>query len=262
MKRGLMIGGRLVTGLAAGAFLIAALPAFADDAQIQRRVEARLEKAKLESQGDVRVAVHDGAVTLNGAVTTVAARRAAAKAARKEAKVVENQLKVLPEEERADADVSKDVRKAILRYPRYTVFDSVEYAVQDGVVILQGSVRQPWRSSDIDNEIARIAGVREVRNEIAVQGVSSFDDSLRRQLYRRIYGSVDSVMGTYASMANPPVRIIVDKGKVTLTGYVSSPVQRTLVGNIARQTLAFEVTNRIQVDGEPPAADRQKQTQS
>jgi osmotically-inducible protein OsmY len=256
-----MIGGRLLAGLAAGALLIAALPAFADDAQIQRRVEARLEKAKLGNQGDVRVAVHDGAVTLNGAVTTVSARRAAAKAARKEAKVVENRLKVLPEE-RADADVSKDVRSAILRYPRYTVFDSVEYAVNDGVVILQGSVRQPWRRSDIDDQIARIAGVREVRNEIAVQGVSSFDDSLRRQLYRRIYGSVDSVMGTYASMANPPVRIIVDKGKVTLTGYVSSPVQRTLVGNIARQTLAFEVTNRIQIEGEPPAADRQAQTQS
>ena len=254
-KKGFVFGGRLLAGLAAGVFLSAALPAVADDGAIQGRVESRLGKARLSSRSDVQVAVREGAVTLSGAVTTVADRRAAEKAARKETKVVNNLLKVLPEE-RPDADIRKDIRSAILRYPHYTVFDSVEFAVDDGVVLLRGSVRQPWRRSDIDEQIAGIPGIREVRNEIAVQSLSFFDDSLRRQIYRGIYGSVDAVMGTFASVANPPVRIVVDKGKVTLTGSVSSPVQQSILGNIARQTLAFDVDNRVQVDGDAPAADR------
>ena len=254
-KKGFVFGGRLLTGLMAAAFLGAALPAAADDGATQQRIESRLGKARLSSRSDVQVAVRGGAVTLTGAVTTIADQRAAEKAARKEAKVVNNLLKVLPEE-RDVADIQKDVRSAILRYPHYTVFDSVEFAVADGVVLLRGSVRQPWRRSDIDSRVTRIAGIREIQNEIDVQSLSFFDDSLRRQLYRRIYGSVDAVMGTFASVANPPVRIVVDKGKVTLTGSVSSPVQQAVLGNIARQTLAFDVDNRVQVDGDAPAADR------
>ena len=260
-KSAVPFGSRYLAGLAVAALLGAALPARADDGQVQKKVEARLEKAKLAQDGEIAVAVSGGNVTLTGAVTTVAAQREALKQARKEAKVVESRIKVLPEE-RPDADIGKDVRKAVLRYPNLTVFDSVEYGVENGVVLLQGSMQQPWRKDDIDRVVSQIPGVREVRNELGVQGLSPFDSDLRRQLYHGIYGRRGAILESSAGIATPPVRIVVDKGKVILTGWVNSPVERQVIGNIARQTLAFDVDNRIKVDGEPPAADQQPKAPS
>jgi len=246
---------RILAALAATVLLGAPLSARADDASVQKRIETRLEKAKLGQEGEIAVAVSGDTATLTGAVTTVAAQREAAKQARKEVKKVDNEIRVVPEE-RADADILKAVRSAILRYPNLTVFDSVELGVQDGVVFLEGSTQQPWRKDDVDRLVARIPGVRDVKNEITVQGLSSFDASLRRQLYRGIYGSGGAILSSFADMATPPVRIVVNDGHVTLTGWVNSEVERQLIGNVARQTLAFSVDNRVKVDGEPPAADR------
>jgi hyperosmotically inducible periplasmic protein len=236
---------------------LGALPAAADDAATRGRIEARLQKAGLDREAEITVDVRGDRAVLSGAVTTVHARNVAEKAALKEVRGVDNRLRVLPET-RSDAQIVTEVREAILRYPRYSVFDSVSFAVQDGVVVLQGSVQQPDRRSDIEDRVARVAGVREVRNEIRVQSVSLFDDQLRRQLYRAIYGDR---LAPYASMADPPVRILVDRGRVTLTGYVNSAVDQALLGHIARETLAFSVDNRIKVDGEerkearPPSGD-------
>lgn len=258
-KRSLRFRRGLLAGLAATVLLGAAPPARADDAAVQKKIEARFEKAKLAQEGELAVAVNGGTATLTGAVTTVRAQREAARQARKESKSVENHIQVVPEE-RPDADIGKDVRAAVLRYPDLTVFDSVEYGVENGVVFLQGSMQLPWRKVAVDNIVAGIPGVREVRNEIGVQGLSSFDASLRRQLYRGIYGSGNAILSSFADMAVPPVRIVVDDGKVTLTGYVNSNVERQVIGNVARQTLAFSVDNRIRLDGEPPAGDRSPKT--
>lgn len=237
---------RFISG-AAATLILAALPARADDAAIKAKVEARLEKSKVTREGDVRVSVENGTAVLDGGVTTLSARREAERQAKKEAKVVENRLRVVPDE-RTDNEIVKDVRSAILRYPFYGVFDSVEVGVDDGVVTLAGSVYRPNRKQDIEGLVAEVRGVREIRNTIGVQPVSMFDDRLRSQLYRQIYGSEDFVQ--YANRANPPVRIVVDRGRVTLTGWVGSNVERALIDSIARQTLAFDVKNQIKVDGE------------
>lgn len=238
----------------AAALILAAVPCFADDA-LAAKVEARLEKAKVMQEGDVRVSSDNGTVVLEGAVTTLAARREAERQAKKEAKAVENRLRVVPDQ-RADGDIVKDVRGAVLRYAFYTVFDSVEVGVDDGVVFLAGSVYRPNRKQDIESLVSEVRGVREIRNTIKVQPASIFDDRLRRQLYRQIYGSDDFVH--YANRANPPIRIVVDRGRVTLTGYVASNVERALVDSIARQTLAFDVKNELKVDGEDTKEPRRK----
>ncbi len=123
-----------------------------------------------------------------------------------------------------------------------------ESGVEKGVVVLQGSVRVPYRGSDIENRVAKVPGVREIKNEIVVQPVSFFDDRLRAGLYRSIYG--DEMFVRYAQQVNPPIRIIVDRGHVTLTGYVGSAVEQAVLGSIARQSLAFSVDNQVKVDGE------------
>jgi osmotically-inducible protein OsmY len=235
-----------MAGAAAALISAAAVPVFADDAALRSKVEARLEKAKVTQQGEVHVTADKGAVVMEGAVTTLAARREAERQAKKEAKVVENRLRVVPEQ-RTDAEITKDVRSAVLRYAFYTVFDSIEVGVDDGVVTLAGSVYRPNRKQDIESLVSEVRGVRAIDNRVNVQSVSIFDDRLRRQLYRQIYGSIDFVQ---FSEANPPVRIVVDRGRVTLTGYVGSNVERAMLDNIARQSLAFDVKNELKVDGQ------------
>ena len=153
----------------------------------------------------------------------------------------------------AAADTGRDemIREAaadaVLDYPYYGVFDSVDLGVENGVVVLQGSVRHPWRKEDIEKRVARVDGVREVKSEIRVQPVSFNDDRLRAELYRRIYGTV---LVRFASSAYQPVHIVVENGNVTLTGVVNSRVEKVQLETIARSTLSFGVDNRVQVESD------------
>jgi hyperosmotically inducible protein len=239
----------------AAASLVLAGPLRGDDTKAQRKIEERLAKAGLDSSADVKVTVKDGTARLEGVVVGYEASYKAEKAARKEAKQVENRLTV-GAEPRSDADVRKDVEKAILRYPYYGVFDSLEVGVQDGVVALRGSVSRPWRKDDLEARIARVPGIKHMASEVRVQGVSQFDERLRFQLYRQIYGSENFIQ--YSNWANPPIRIIVENGKITLTGYVRSNVEQVMLGHIARSTLAFDVKNEVQVEGARPVEKSKK----
>jgi hyperosmotically inducible protein len=245
-------------GLAGALFL--ALPATASDGDLQRRVEDRLARAGLEERGDVQVSVRDGGVTLEGFTLTVDARRDAEKAAGKESKRVESRLVVRPSEPVPDAELGKRVADAILREPRYGVFDSVGVAVEDGVVLLQGSVRQPWLKDSFDRRVAELEGVREIRNEIRIAPTSVYDDRLRLQLYRQIYG--DDMFVRYSNWASPPIRIVVENGNVTLNGIVNSPVEQARLGMIARGTLAFKVTNAVEVESERTKEPARRTTES
>ena len=240
--------GRSLVALAAMSLVLGAATARADDAETKRKVEERLARAKVYEAADVRVSVENGAVTLDGAASRLDAALAAERAARKESKSVVNQLRVVPDVERRDAEIRADVVDEILGYAWYTVYDSIEAGVEGGVVILRGSVNQPYRKTDIESRVAAVPGLKGLKSEIRVQGVSSFDDRLRRELARRIYG--DERFVQYASWVHPPIRIIVDKGQITLTGVVGSAVEQQLVGHIARGTLAFGVDNQVKLESD------------
>jgi len=246
--RGRKLPRRWVAALAAASLILGAAAARADDATTKRKIEERLAHAKVYAAADVRVTVDHGQVTLDGLSARVDASLAAERAARKESKQVVNRIRVVPDVERKDSEIRKDVVRAVLTYPWYTVYDSIEAGVENGVVTLKGSVNQPNRKTDIESRVASIAGLKGLKSEIAVQPLSSFDDRLRRELVRRIYG--DERFVQYASWADPPIRIIVDDGRVTLTGFVGSAVEQQLVGHIARGTLAFAVDNEVKLDSE------------
>jgi osmotically-inducible protein OsmY len=176
--------------------------------------------------------------------------RAAIEQRIEEAKVVRDELRVVPVAPVSDAELLGGVRSAILRYPRDTIFDYVEFAVKDGGVLLQGSVLHPWKKDEIERRVARVAGVREIRNDVAVQSFSPYDSALRLALARRIFG--DARFVHYAHRAHPPIRILVDRGRITLAGSVASPVEQVVLGHIARGMLSFGVDNRLVVDVDPP----------
>lgn len=243
--------------MAVVAVLLTGTPALAaDDAAILRDIEARFEKKNVAQDAEVEVAVSNGEVTLTGVATHLPASRLAEKLARKESKVVHNRIRVVIEEPVKDADIVEGIRSAILRYPRYEIFDYVEFGVRDGNVLLQGSVIHPWKKTDIESRVAEVAGIKAIENNISVQSFSQFDSDLRRSLARRIYGDPRFVQ--YGARSNPPIRILVDRGHVTLAGWVNSPVEKAVLGHIALSSPSFSVKNQLNVDTDVPAEDRKK----
>jgi len=152
------------------------------------------------------------------------------------------------QEERKDLQIFKDISDSVLTYVRFTVFDDIGVSVEKGAVTLTGKVTMPFKRTDIEQRVAKIAGVRSVENRITVLPVSQFDDDLRWGIARAIYGNGAFVQ--YASMANPPIHIVVEHGKVTLTGVVNNEVERVLARTLASGFLEFSLTNELRTDAE------------
>jgi hyperosmotically inducible protein len=156
---------------------------------------------------------------------------------------------------REDLQIFRDISRQVLRYPHFTIFDSVNAQVEEGVVVLSGKVTMPYKVRDIEERVARVTGVREVQNDITVLPVSGYDDDLRFRISRAIYGN--SNFWQYGAMVNPPIHIIVENGRVTLEGVVNSNIDRMLARSLASSFGAFSITNNLRTDAEA-AADLEK----
>jgi len=142
----------------------------------------------------------------------------------------------------------RDVQRQVLQYTHFTIFDSVHVGAESGRVTLTGKVTMPYKRTDIARRVAKVTGVTQVDNRIEVLPVSQFDDELRFLISRAIYGNHN--FRPFASMVNPPIHIIVDRGRVTLEGVVNSQVERMLARSIASSFNAFDVKNELQTEAE------------
>jgi hyperosmotically inducible periplasmic protein len=143
--------------------------------------------------------------------------------------------------------VSQKVRKELVTLPFFSVFDNLSYSYHDGVVTLQGQVTRPTLRSDAERVVARIAGVEQVINNVEVLPLSSFDDRIRLATYRAVY----SVPGLdrLSFQANPPIRIIVKNGNVTLEGVVLNEGDKIRAFMAANGLpYVFSVTNNLRVE--------------
>jgi hyperosmotically inducible protein len=147
-----------------------------------------------------------------------------------------------------DDNLVKKVRHELLMYPQFTIWDDVSFRVTGGQVELIGYVNQPYKKSDMERLVAEVRGVAGVTDNIKVLPLSDFDNRLRLQVARAIYG--DPVFRQYATMAVPPVHIIVENGHVTLTGIVSTDLEKNIAGiRAAGAGLGFgPVVNNLQVE--------------
>jgi len=248
-------GGTVLVALAA---LLLAAPVLADsDADLQSRVEQRLAKAGFDKRADVKVEVDSGVVRLSGITVRYPDLREAERLARKEARNVVNLLRVVPETPRSDKEIREDAETAVLRWERYGPFDAVAVDVRDGAVKLSGWVENPFKRDEVEERLARVDAVRDVVNDLRVQGFSQGDVSLRLEIHTKIYS--DPLFERWKDLPDPPVRVYVNRGRVTLAGTVGSAVEQATVGQIARETLAFAVDNQVKVEaGEKHKEDRKK----
>ena len=248
---------RRVASLAGLLASLLAWPVFAaSDADLQHKIERRLAKAGFEQRADIEVGVESGVARLSGITLRYLDLREAERLARKDAKSVVNLLRVVPEEPRSDKAIRTDAESAVLRWERYGPFDAVGIDVADGVVRLTGWVETPFKRDEIENRLSRVDAIRDVHNDLRLQGFSQGDVSLRVQIHARIYG--DPLFERWAGFPDPPVRVFVYRGRVTLAGTVGSTLEKTMAGLLARGTLAFTVDNQLQIEGDKARKEDRK----
>lgn len=143
--------------------------------------------------------------------------------------------------------LENQVRKQLVTLPWVGVFDNLAFKVDDDTVTLYGQVVRPTTRSDAERRVSRLEGVRNVINNIEVLPLSRFDDDIRYRTVNAIsnYGS----LYRYFLGANPSLRVIVNRGNITLEGMVANRTDANLAYIAARQVPgAFSVTNNLRVE--------------
>lgn len=144
--------------------------------------------------------------------------------------------------------VSEQVRKEIVTLPFYSIFDNVEFNLNDqGTLELKGEVFTPVMKRNIERASQRVAGVNTVVNNIEVLPLSPYDNRIRVALVRQLFGN--QMFTRYSIQSVPPIHIVVKNGHVTLEGLVNSEMEKN-VANIVASGIhgVFSVTNNLRTE--------------
>jgi osmotically-inducible protein OsmY len=217
-----------------------------------RQIRADVQQKLKGFEGKVTVNVKDGMVTLSGEVPSLWAKEEAIRRARSvsSSEYLASDLTIAKAEN--DATLARQVGERIRTYDRYSIYDNIDGRVNNGVVSLSGAVTAPDKASDILERVAKVRGVQAITNKVEVLPVSQSDDRLRVAIVNAIYR--DPAFENY-SRVDPPIRVIVNNGHVTLVGFVRAQLELIKAESAARSVfgvLAFD--NKVQVAGKPNTA--------
>jgi osmotically-inducible protein OsmY len=219
-------------------------------AEVARDEVAAEVAAELAGEFDFRpitVTLDDeGRIVVGGEVRLLWTKEEAIRQAREAAggREVVSELTVTPGLD--DTAMLSGVERAVRNYEHLTIFDYVSGSIRDGVVTLTGQVTPfPDKSGDIAERVSRVRGVQEIRNEIEVLPSFRADDEIRERLARAIFSRPD--FERFARRPNPPFRLIVRNGIVTLVGYVQTRAEFLEMQQIASQIPGIlRIENRLQ----------------
>jgi hyperosmotically inducible periplasmic protein len=139
------------------------------------------------------------------------------------------------------------VRHELVVLPYLNIFDDISFRVDGNTVTLFGEVTRPVLKSDAQNAVKHIEGVARVENQIQVLPLSPFDDGIRLRTARAIYGY--GPLRRYSLGAVPSIHIIVKNGNVTLTGFVSTDMDKQLAFVRANGVPGvFAVNNELRIE--------------
>ncbi|MBP0593443.1 BON domain-containing protein [Paraburkholderia sp. LEh10] len=210
------------------------------DSQLRREVEEELANNPGIDTNRIGVAVADGIVTLSGHVSDyaqkVAAEKSVLRIAGVVAVVVHIDVTLRETDQRTDEDIALSVR-AVLDWISGLEEDAIKIKVAQGWVTLSGSVKDGYRSHIAEKHIGHMRGVTGITNNIRISGSASPTDieyNIRKAIQRH----------TDREMKHLDVRV--DGGNVTLSGHLSSTIERAIVWGAARATAGVKtVVDRI-----------------
>lgn len=145
----------------------------------------------------------------------------------------------------SDQALGERIAESIRTYSRFSIFDDVNINIDNRNVVLSGRVTIPLKREEIEQRVKKIDGIRTLTNDIGVLPVSQTDDRLRRVVANAIYNHPN--FWRYAERANPPIHIIIEHQRITLTGVVENQGDKILAYSLAQVSGVLSVENRLQV---------------
>ncbi|MFY9854343.1 MAG: BON domain-containing protein [Terracidiphilus sp.] len=211
---------------------------------------ARLNKKEFR---DIKVSENHGIVTLTGTVDLYAFKVEADKRVRKANGVtaVHDLIDVagpaIPDEVLWNKLVDK------LAYDRVfygNAFNAISVSVRNGAVTLGGHALSYNSRNSALALVDYYPGVKDVYDRIEVDPVSLFDNRIRMQVFRAVYGF--PTLNRYAIDPAKPIRISVQNGHVELYGMVDSQGDKDTAFIRANAVPGvFDVKNYLQVAEQP-----------
>lgn len=210
--------------------------------------------------------VSDGNVTLDGTVDNYFAKLAANRDAHNTVgvKYVVDLLKVRPKPIVDDQTLKARVDAALNRDP-YLDLDDVHVAVRNSEVTLSGQVNNTFEISEAYQATARVNGVADINNKLTATGAKvpangigytwyhyvpdaywPFDD-IPTSLDAKIKSDVKSELFWSPFIDSDQIKVSVNNGRVTLSGFVDDYVERRLATKNAWEGGARGVLNHLTV---------------
>ena len=198
------------------------------------------------------VLVHNGIVTLSGAVPNLRAKQNAERDARDVVGVwdVHNLLKVRTPRFIPDLNVARSIEQALARDPYVGFFDFSVY-VRNGKASLYGQVGSHFEQQQAGDVASGVNGVADLDNWVTVAASPGFDGfevyapklnadfALAERIRTRWFWS--------SALHNQDIEVLVEKGRATLTGTVDTWLDREKAAYDAYNVGARYVDNDLVV---------------
>jgi osmotically-inducible protein OsmY len=187
------------------------------DADIQQEVLDELRWDARVQPNEIGVIVKDGIVTLTGWVDTFAKKWAAEEAALRvrgvHAVADEIEVRLLPTQERTDADIAVAVTRA-LEWDVFVPLDKIKISVSKGWVTLDGNVEWQFQREAAERAARNVTGVRGLTNLIRVVPKTPSLGDLKQK--------IEQALLRIAQIDAQNIRVEVNGGTVILRGTVRS----------------------------------------
>lgn len=198
------------------------------------------------------IVVHNGIVTLSGAVSNLRAKQDAERDARDVVGVwdVHNLLKVRTDHVIPDPNISRRIEEALGRDPYVGFFDFSVY-VRNGKASLYGQVGSHFEQQQAGTVVSGVNGVADFDNWVTVAASPGFDGfavyqprpnadfALAERIRTRWFWS--------SALHNQDLEVLVEKGRATLTGTVATWLDREQAAADAYSVGARYVDNDLLV---------------
>ena len=151
------------------------------------------------------------------------------------------------------AQTDNNLRASVLNAIKKSDFKSVQVTVKNGVVDLEGTVKDFATKEDLDKRVHRIKNVVAVRNGVRVEGAGSISD---QQIQNQIVKNLQYDRVGYGNAFNA-ISVSVQNGVATMGGHALGPVAKDSALALAARTRGVQdVVDNIQVDPLSPMDDR------
>ncbi len=213
-----------------------------NDKQLENTIRNELEWDTRFDASNVAVTVDSGTVTLSGHVHTypeIFRVRDAVLRIKGVRTVADNMILHLPDhDERSDSDIAKGITYMLEHNVNLAKTD-IQAEVSEGTVILRGQADWQHQREEAGSQVANVRGVKEVLNNIELR---------ERLAPKNIKEQIEAALARNAELEAQHIDVIVDDGKVILSGKVKAFYERNLVEAAAwRAPGVHKVVDKIEV---------------